>query len=148
MALLLGYEVCFNYNPTAPIREDILDYSTGEATKKSQARFLRNAANRIRSRRCRGYEECYRNLARSNGRLRIALERALLTHDVLVSSSLFDSQNLLRLFRNLIYLFVSVLRNVLYFSAWIRYRITALVRHLSSFRKTKPTCFNLSRSVI
>lgn len=112
----LGYEVCFDYDPTAPIREDILVHGTGEATKKSQARFLRNAANRIRSGRCRGYEECCRDLARSNG-LRIALERALLTHDVLVSSSLFDFQNLLRLFRNLIHLFASVLRNVLYFSA-------------------------------
>ena len=84
----LGYEICLDYDPTAPIREDILVYSTWEAAKRGRARFLYNAVNRIRSGCYRGYEECCRDLARSNG-LRIPLERALLIHDILVSSSLF-----------------------------------------------------------
>jgi hypothetical protein len=102
----------YDYDPIAPVKEDILDYGTRDATKRGHARFLRNAANRIRSGCCPGYEECCRNLARSNG-LRILLERALLTHDILVSSSLFSFTVLLTFCRNLIQLFASVLHNIL-----------------------------------
>ncbi len=83
-----GHEKCLDYDPTAPIREDILAYGTWEAAKRGRARFLRDAVKRIRSGCYWEYEECCRDLARSNG-LRIPLERALLTHDILVSSSLF-----------------------------------------------------------
>lgn len=81
-------ELHFDYDPTAPTREDILLHGILEATKRGLARFLRNAAYRIRSGWCQGYEGCCRDLARSNG-LRVQLERALLTYDILVSSSLF-----------------------------------------------------------
>lgn len=108
----LGYEICLDYDPTAPIKEDILVHGVWEATKRGHTRFLRNAVNRIRSGCSRGYEECCRDVARSNG-LRIPLERALLTHDILVSSSLFSFPVPLTFFRNLIHLFASFLHNIL-----------------------------------
>ena len=130
-----------------PTREDILALETWKAIKKGHARFLRNAVKRIRSGCCQGYEECCRDLARSNG-LRIPLERALLIYDILISSSLFCFPALPTIFRNLIQLFASVLHNTLCSLIWIRSGITTLARLLNSLRKIKPTCFNLSSSVI
>ena len=103
-----GCEQSLNYDPMAPEADDIERYGLQEATKRRHARFLRNAASRIRS--CRGYEECCRDRARVN-RLGLELERALLIYDVLVSSSLFGFQTPLTFLRNLIHVFASVLRN-------------------------------------
>ncbi len=102
----LGFEQYLDYDPTAPAKEDILVHDTGEAIKRGRARFLRKAADRIRSGCCQGYEECYRHIALSHG-LRIPLERALLIHDILVSSSPFDFEIPLTFFRNLTSLMVS-----------------------------------------
>ncbi len=126
----------FKYDPTAPTREDILDHGSWEATKRGRARFLRNAVNGIRSGCCRIYEECCRDLARSNG-LTIPLERALLTHDILVSSSLFGFPTLLTIFSNLNHLFASFLHNILCSLVSVSSGVTTLTRRSSSLRKTK-----------
>jgi len=87
--LFLGWKL---YDPTAPTREEVLAHGTLDATRRGLARFLRNAAYRIRSECYGGYEECCRDLAQLIG-LRVQLERALLTYDILVSSTLFRLSN-------------------------------------------------------
>jgi len=107
-----GCELYFDYDPTAPIKEDILVHGIWEATQRVHARFLLNAVNKIRSGCYRGFEECCRDLARSNG-LAIPLERALLIYDILVSSSLFGLRILLTFFRSPIHEFADYSSNVL-----------------------------------
>jgi hypothetical protein len=136
----------FKYDLTTSTRKDILNHDNWEATKRGRVRFLRNAMNGIHFKCCRIYEECCRDLVRSND-LRISLERALLTHDILVSSSLFGFPILLTIFSNLNHLFASFLHNILCFLVLVNSGVTTLTRRSSSLRKTKPTCFNLSRSV-
>ena len=65
-----------------------------KATQRAHARFLLNTMKKIRFRRHRGYEEYYRDLARSN-KLMIPLERALLIYNIPISSLLFGLQPLL-----------------------------------------------------
>lgn len=140
----MGFDQYLDYDPTAPVKEDILVHGTREAIKRSRARFLQKAANRIRSGYCQGYEECCRNIAISNG-LQIPLERALLIHDDLVSSSPFDFEIQLTFFRNLIILFASILYNTLCSMGLIPCGNTTPARALSSLRKIKTTCYSLSR---
>lgn len=142
----LECEMCFDYDPTAPTREDILVHGIREATNRGYVYFLRNAVDRIRSDCSQGFELCCRDLARSKG-LSIPLERALLIHDILVSYSLFGFPISLTSLRNLIHLFGGLSHGILCSLVLIRRGITTLARPSSSLRRTKPTCFNLSRSV-
>ena len=106
-----------DYNPTTPTNEDKSIHSVWEARRRAQAHFLGNAVNAIRSKCGRGHGECYRDVARSNG-LEIPLQREILKHDILVSSSLVSLYiPLTRCSRNLVPNFADALRNGLCCSA-------------------------------
>lgn len=78
--------VNLSYDPTTAIKEHISAYGTEVATRKAQTDFLRNAAATICSGYSYGYEECCREVAHWHD-LTMLLKRAILIHDILVSSS-------------------------------------------------------------
>ena len=136
-----------DYDPTAPTKEKKLTYDSLKATKKGRARFLRKAANTIRTAYSKQYEEYCTVLARSIG-LGIALERALLIRNIMVSLSLLDSGDSLTCFKHLSHPFASVLHNTSYSLAWMRCRIMSAAKHLTSLRRTRPRCFDHSRNAV
>ena len=112
-----GLELDLDYNPTTPTDEDKSIYGVWEAIRRAHARFLRSAVNAIRSRHGQGHGECYRDVARSNG-LEIPLQREILKHDILVSSSLVClCIPLIGFSRNPVPKFANALRNALCCSA-------------------------------
>ena len=139
-------KIDFKYNSTVLTREDILNYSSWKTTKRDCVCFFCNTVNRIRSEYCRIYRECCCNFAELNN-FRILLERALLTHNILINFLLFDFSILLTIFSNLKYLFASFLYNILYFLILVSNRVTTLTRYSSFLQKIKSICFNLFRNI-
>ena len=67
----------FDYDPTAPDRNDVLASGLDRAIRRSSARFLSHAVKNIHHGCHPGYEQCCREIANSRG-LGTALERSLL----------------------------------------------------------------------
>jgi len=86
--LLHRFKFQLELDPAKPV--DVRVHGEWVATRNADARFLQDAVEAISSGRSPGLELCYRQIAPS--RLQIPLEWAILSHDILVNSSLFIYQ--------------------------------------------------------
>jgi hypothetical protein len=83
------FKMNLDHNPTKPGERQKNVFGIYHATRKVRARWLRRAANVIRSEHPPEVEHTFRHVAQSNG-LQEPLARAILVHDISVSS-LFEA---------------------------------------------------------
>ncbi len=76
------FEFLFGYDPTQPTKIEVDLYGVLGARRRSCARFLDNSFKAIWSRRSKGLKLCLRSITPPY--LKTALERAILSNDILV----------------------------------------------------------------
>ena len=140
-------EFYLDYDSTTPTKKKKLTYDSLKATKKNRVRFFRKVVNTIRIAYNKQYEKYCTVLARFIG-LKITLEKALLIRNIMISLSLFDSEDSLTCFKHLSHSFANVLHNISYSLTWMRCRIMNAAKHLTSLRKIRSRCFDHFKNAV